>query len=222
MAVPRKAALLLVPAAALALAATGTLRNADLLASAPAPAATPAVDPVRDFTLAPNQAWERTEGYLSRLNFSLGVSDRRLVKACAKCTPADVTLFPESRTLNLRADAFPEGMRVMGRLVRHDKTVAPELGFPEDAASDTAYLMVTSPTRAVVMYRNLEGRIAFSEQWGFRPNPDGHVWTEPTARWRQRVTAGAAGAPVDEGGQYGWMACASGCCQFYTPPPNMW
>lgn len=220
MAVPRKAALLLVPAAALALAATGTFRNADLLAAASTPAPTPAVDPVRDFTLAPNQPWTRAQGYLSRLNFSFGVSDRRLVKGCHACTPADVTLAPESRSLYLRADAFPEGMRVMGRLVRHDRTVAPELGFPEDAAGDTAYLMVTSPTRAVVMYRNTQGQIAFTEPWGFRPNPDGHVWTEPTARWRDRVTAGASGAPLD-GPTYGWMACASGCCQFYTPPPNM-
>src|SRR5688572_29726756 len=51
MAVPRKAALLLIPAAVLALAATGTFRDADLLASAPTPAPTPAVDPVRDFSL---------------------------------------------------------------------------------------------------------------------------------------------------------------------------
>jgi hypothetical protein len=221
MAVPRKAALLLIPAAALAFAATGTFRDADLLASAPTPAPTPAVDLVRDFSLAPNQPWARAAGYLSRLNFTLGVSDRRATKGCAKCTPADVTLTPESRSLYLRADAFPEGMRVMGRLVRHDDTVAPELGFPADAAGDTAYLMVTSPTRAVVMYRNTEGRIAFTEPWGFRPNPDGHVWTEPTARWRDRA-AGGATAASPEGGDLGWMACASGCCQFYTPPPNMW
>jgi hypothetical protein len=224
MAVPRKAALLLIPAAVLALAATGTFRDADLLASAPTPAPTPAVDLVRDFSLAPNQPWARAAGYLSRLNFTLGVSDRRLVKGCSTCTPADVTIAAEFRTMYLRADAFPEGMRVMGRLVRHDNTVSAELGFPADAAGDTAYLMVTSPTRAVVMYRNTEGRIAFTEPWGFRPNPDGHVWTEPTARWRDRVTTVAAGDTLTSGpgGPYGWMACANGCCQFYTPPPNMW
>ncbi|HEX9939918.1 MAG TPA: hypothetical protein VGB15_22475, partial [Longimicrobium sp.] len=65
MAVPRKAALLLIPAAALAFAATGTFRDADLLASAPTPAPTPAVDLVRDFSLAPNQPWARAAGYLS-------------------------------------------------------------------------------------------------------------------------------------------------------------
>ena len=219
MAVPRTAALLLVPVAALALAATGIARNADPLAPAPAPAGTPAVDPARDFSLAPNQAWARAEGYLAGLDFTLGAPDRQAVKPCAACAAVDVTIAAESRTLNLPADAFPEGMRVMGRLVRHDRTVAPALGFPADAAGDTAYLMVTSPTTAVAMYRNTEGRIAFSAPWRFRPNADGHQWTEPIARWRQGGAAQSSASPGPGGGTYGWLACANGCCQFYTPPP---
>ena len=211
------AALLIVPAAVLALAA-GPLRGAEP-SPAPRPAAAaalpPEVDPARDFSLATGQPWARAEGYLARLDFSQGVSDRTRAPFCRGCAAADVSIAPERRSLHLRADAFPEGMRVVLRFVRHDRVAAPRLGFPEGAAGDTSYMLVTSPTSAVVMYRDVAGRIAFTEPWTLRPTVDEHRWSEPTARWRTDAATALDPAPTP----WGWMACVNGCCRFYGSPP---
>jgi hypothetical protein len=71
--------------------------------------------------------------------------------------------------------------------------------------------------------------------WNFVFCNDGMVNPGPAARWRTDVetetdaNTGAGGAAATSegsggqgpgGGTYGWLACANGCCQFYTPPPT--
>lgn len=203
------------PAAAVLVAAAAT---ATLAASRdPARDIPPQVDPARDFSLSANQPWARAEAFVSRLDFTSGASERARVRVCAACAPVDVTVAPERRVVNLSTDAFPEGMRVVMRLVRHEPVAAPTLGFPANAASDTSYMVVTSPTQARVMYRDAAGHIAFSQPWRFMPHPDEHVWTSSAARWRAEEGTGG----VEAGGlSFVWMTCAAGCCQFHGSPPD--
>ena len=62
--------------------------------------------------------------------------------------------------------------------------------------------------------------------WRFYYCADGEVGTKPRAQWRPETVTHGGGTrgPRDGGGggggTYGWMACANGCCQFYTPPPS--
>ena len=209
MRLPRPAAALLIAASA-----TAALTASRGITPPGAGELPPEVNPARDFSLAANQPWARAEGFLTRLDFTSGASERARVRVCRDCSPIDVTISPEVRTVNLRTDAFPQGMRVVLRFVRHEGVAVPRLGFPEDAAGDTSYMVVTSPTQAVVMYRDAAGHIAFSAPWRFMPHPDEHVWTESTAHWR--AEAGMDAAQV--GTSFAWMACAAGCCQFHGLP----
>ena len=89
---------------------------------------------------------------------------------------------------------------------------------------------------ATLVYRDSvgNGKASPATAWMFYYCRDSHPRSKiPRARWRPR-TGGDSTALADdaddvdddddvgeeEGGSYGWMACASGCCQFYTPPPN--
>lgn len=58
----------------------------------------------------------------------------------------------------------------------------------------------------------------------FRTNPDTLVVqaarTAPAARARLIALTAPAAAQGPGGGTYSWLACANGCCQFYTPPPT--
>ena len=73
---------------------------------------------------------------------------------------------------------------------------------------------------------NTNAAPATAWQFWFCPH-GGSVDKAPMARWRSRFDSSHVPEPrtrndagADEGGSYGWMTCASGCCQFYTPPPN--
>lgn len=62
--------------------------------------------------------------------------------------------------------------------------------------------------------------------WNFRYCQEAHVGTGPQGRWRtreltlQRQRRDTLPGGGDPPGTYGWMSCASGCCQFYIPPTN--
>jgi hypothetical protein len=155
------------------------------------------------------------------------------VPLCPGCKGVGVRLQSTSSTYCITPQNVPE-QRIAGMMVLLD-TFPEQGGFQTIPAGDTIFMFSRGTPgashHATLVYRHgTDTRHAPAKSWKFFYCQDGHVNTAPAAQWRPEDPAGAGaekgkGKGRDDdgegpGGTYGWMACANGCCQFYTPPPN--
>lgn len=147
-----------------------------------------------------------------------------LVALCRNCPPVRVELRSSNFTPCLGpADLGSEQRRIVGMFILHD-TFPAQPGWQTIPAGDTIFAFAnTIGGPATMVYRDSSRSVtAPSKAWRFWYCQDGHSATAPQAQWRPRTAAntGTRATTEDDGGTYGWMACISGCCQFYTPPPE--
>lgn len=149
------------------------------------------------------------------------------------CAPIEVQLQSTAQTYCLTG-AQASQRRIMGMMVLVDSFPGQQ-PLPPIPAGDSIFLFARgnpgaqSPATLVYRQGNNVAQFPGSAGWNFVFCNDGMVNPGPAARWRTDVdsqaarTAGAQGDPSGGGpggGTYGWLACANGCCQFYTPPPT--
>jgi hypothetical protein len=172
-------------------------------------------------------------------NDSLNVSTAS-VPLCNGCSSVRVQI----RSTNLTPCLTPANMKeshphIVGSLTLMD-------AFPKQHGWDSlpagtvllAFARVAAGP-ATLVYRDSatgNGKASPATAWMFYYCRDSHSRSKvPRAQWRPRNLSDSISNSVsgtgkgkgpeqvedgEDGGQYGWMACASGCCQFYTPPPN--
>jgi hypothetical protein len=196
----------------------------------------PAVDPAR-FT----GEWAALSSYIvdslgaTFPNEVLPDSNTRRVRLCETCDEVPMTILPETTTYCTRPDSLNGTQRLMGILIlRSTFTGSDSTGWETIQANDSIFMFASrTDGPATMVYRNDRGQavVAPDASWMFYYCADMHPGRRPEAKWRSRAPSGG-GSPAadkgkgkgleegDDGGSYGWMACASGCCQFYTPPPN--
>jgi hypothetical protein len=215
------------PAAAAPEARTASVTTQD---SAGAPCPTPA--PAVDTTLFRGQ-WAVLTARLRELGANWpeveGNTAIDTLPMCDSCSTVALTLRSEATAWC----TTPEQLEQLDGQARNMGILILGSDFPEQhgwlpiAKGDTV-LMFASGTDgpARMVYRNGEQSVVAPDTaWMFFYCNDGHVGSRPQAQWRPRAgsrPAQSTGRRLDEsdGGDYGWMSCASGCCQFYTPPPN--
>ncbi|HEU0299307.1 MAG TPA: hypothetical protein VFR37_07635 [Longimicrobium sp.] len=156
-----------------------------------------------------------------------GNDDTASVRLCATCEPVRLEIRSSNLTPCLQPDSLRGESRILGLFILVDS-------FPGSAqwdpipAGDTIFTFAFNPgdSPARLAYRQGNNiNTALSAAWRFLYCQDGHHNPKiPRAQWRDRVTAAmqtdAEEEEEEETGKYGWMACASGCCQFYTTPPG--
>jgi hypothetical protein len=225
--------------------AAAPARSADATASAaraagdcPAP---PVVDPARF-----KGPWEGLSRYIVG---ELGAtfpdevpadSNTARVRLCPNCELVRMTILPEATTYCTQPGQLDGGQRLMGILVLKETfTGSDSTGWQTIQANDSIFMFASRPDGPATMVYESDGRqvvVAPDTSWMFYYCTDAHGGTRPEAKWRSRSAPGTTGQTAgkgkggdddddddddDDGGNtYGWMACASGCCQFYTPPPN--
>lgn len=157
------------------------------------------------------------------------------VPLCPGCKGVGVRLQSANSTYCITPQNVPE-QRIAGMMVLLD-TFPEQGGFKTIPAGDTIFMFSRGTPgashHATLVYRHgTATRHAPARSWKFFYCQDGHVNSAPAAQWRPEEPAGPGaekgkgkGKGRDDdgegpGGTYGWMACANGCCQFYTPPPN--
>jgi hypothetical protein len=162
-----------------------------------------------------------------------GNDDTTTVKLCPSCDAIPVEIRASNLTPCLApSDLSGAGRRITGLFI----VLAPfpaQHGWDALSPGDSllAFTNSVNGPATLVYDQNGSGKPSPSRAWMFYYCQDGHVSPKtPQARWRPRIpatprppTGGDHGDDADDdgdGGTYGWMACASGCCQFYTPPPN--
>ncbi|HEX2209775.1 MAG TPA: hypothetical protein VHG93_18990 [Longimicrobium sp.] len=155
-------------------------------------------------------------------------TDTATVPLCDKTCPAvRLSIHSNVGTCGIQPETLTRGQNVfMGVfLLDGDFPGDTASGWPPLQEGDTLALFVNDTTLTIV-YDNEGKATAAPHTWNFFYCQDGETGKFPRARWRPRLLP--LGGPHDkgkdgddgDGGSYGWMACASGCCQFYTPPPN--
>jgi hypothetical protein len=157
-----------------------------------------------------------------------GNDDTTNIKLCRTCSRVDV----EIRSSNLTPCLRPEDLqgplrRITGIFIIQD-TFPAQHGWDTLFPGDSVLVFANTNGPATLVYDSGgSGKTAPSTAWQFWYCRDGHQnGKTPQAQWRPRGTPPTRpGKGRDEeenggGGSYGWMTCASGCCQFYTPPPN--
>lgn len=139
------------------------------------------------------------------------------VSLCKGCTKIRVELQSSNFTPCLQAEDLAGNARILGQMILLDSFPA-QKNFPAIPRGDTIFTFANAPAGpAMLIYRvGNQARRAFSPDWQFRYCQDGHPHTEPEAQWRTVPSI----TQEDPGGTYGWMACASGCCQYYIKPPT--
>lgn len=202
----------------------------DSAAPAPCPAP-PAVDPALF-----RGSWAVLTARLRELGASFpdlpGNSDTARVALCETCAPVDLVIRADTTTWCTTPAQLDSGQtRIMGIFILAGEFAGDSAaGWGRIRAGDSLLVFASgSSGPAPVVYRSGEQAVtAPAGSWMFHYCQDGAVGTRPQAQWRSRLTgAGSRNAAdparrlaAEEGGSFGWMACASGCCQFYTPPPN--
>jgi hypothetical protein len=188
----------------------------------------PAVNPV---LLADGAPWQA----LSRWRDSAHVTFRNTsdqhtvawVKLCKTCQAVKLQIVSESSTYCNGGGNLRGTTRIAGVWVVLEGSVRPS-GWGNKTFSPGDSILVFShdssaSARLVYPVGNKVQR-APDDAWVFKFCRDNHANTGPNAQWRNGVTGapaasdGAAQGSEDGPGTYGWMACASGCCQFYIPP----
>jgi hypothetical protein len=164
------------------------------------------------------------------------------VKLCKSpgCTPVRMAIRSSSFTPCLKpGDLTGSRPRIMGEYVLQEPFNPPAGSgwhpIPQDS-SVFVFVHASGAPATMVYAHNGQTRMGPAGGWQFWYCQDGDSAAHkiPQAQWRPRGTppsgsTGPANPPKGGAGQveeeedtgsYGWMACASGCCQFYTPPPN--
>ncbi|HEX2078341.1 MAG TPA: hypothetical protein VHG08_11550 [Longimicrobium sp.] len=154
-----------------------------------------------------------------------------LVRLCNNCAAVKLTILSEARTYCTRRDSLAGKTRIAGVYVVDSGSVAPAgwgrtfnpgdsiflFARNDSGPAKLVYPVVRTPTDSVV-------GAAPDTAWAFRYCNDGHPGRAPQGKWRKyrprNPAAGQTAATAGDERTYGWMACASGCCQFYVPPPD--
>ena len=157
------------------------------------------------------------------------------------CTPIRLRLQSTAQTYCMNGTQASE-QRILGMMVLLEAFPGtPSIpGIPE---GDSIFLIARgtpgAQSPATLAYQTGSDSIAQLPSgqagWNFVFCNDGMRNPGPAAQWRTAVDTQAVGdrgsrkaasAEADlsgdgpGGGTYGWLACANGCCQFYTPPPT--
>jgi hypothetical protein len=162
-----------------------------------------------------------------------GNDDTTTVKLCPSCDAVPVEIRSSNLTPCLApSDLTGAGRRITGLFIVLAAFPA-QHGWDALSPGDSLLAFTNSVNGPATLVYNQggSGKPSPSRAWMFYYCQDGHLNPKtPQARWRPRIppspqppTGGDHGDDGDEdgdGGTYGWMACVSGCCQFYTPPPN--
>jgi hypothetical protein len=159
-----------------------------------------------------------------------GNDDTTAVKLCRNCGTVPVEIRASNKTPCLRPeDLNGQAQRITGMFIVLE-TFPAQQGWDTLQAGDSVFVFARGNGPATLVYdHGGSGKTAPSTAWQFWYCRDGHTGGRtPQAQWRPRGTPPTTGpgkgkgevGEGDGGGSYGWMACASGCCQFYTPPPN--
>jgi hypothetical protein len=202
--------------------------------SCPAP---PTVDPERF-----KGKWATLSNYIVHElgatfpNEVLPDSNTQAVKLCPNCDRVEMTILPEANTRCTPPDSLNGRPRIMGILVlKNTFTGSDSTGWETIQKNDSVFMFASSTDgRATMVYPNERGQVVVAPDtsWMFYYCQDTHQRSgRPEAKWRPRNVPVPASPSAgkgkgkdreddDDGGTYGWMACVSGCCQFYTPPPN--
>jgi hypothetical protein len=152
------------------------------------------------------------------------------LRLCQDCDTVNVALRADTTTYCTRREQLADGQtRIMGIMVLREPFAA-QHGWNNLKLHDSIFMFASDTAGyATMVYRNGDNATtAPDSSWAFYYCPDGERGTRPRSHWRARNKPFPAQPPgadevvdfEEEGGSYGWMACASGCCQFYTPPPN--
>jgi hypothetical protein len=173
----------------------------------------------------------------ARFPFTELNSATRTVRLCDSCATAELTIHADIATQCTTPEQMNGETRVMAIFVlASDFGGDSRNGWGPIPKGDSIYAFATDTfSDATLAYRDREGRVARARNgfWAFYyckhdriPAGDSLVqWRDrgppPTTRARTDRAKDKDDDDEDEDdGSYGWMACASGCCQFYTPPPN--
>ncbi len=158
-------------------------------------------------------------------------SDTAAIVMCDSCSRVRVEIRSSNRTFCLQPDDLTGEARILGLFILLD-TFPAQFGWDTIPAGDTIFTFAHTgiPRPATLAYRHDDRvRLAPRGTWGFAYCEDGERGTHPQAQWRDRHDTIPSNTPpgqaeeVEEGEaetRYGWMACASGCCQFYSTPPT--
>ncbi|HEX5871005.1 MAG TPA: hypothetical protein VFY65_11335 [Longimicrobium sp.] len=149
------------------------------------------------------------------------------VPLCKGCSPVRLVIEANVSTSTcvtprVLADAAAKQSQVfLGAFVFAEAYPGDTAGWPAFKAGDTLALFANDTSSvATIVYRNASGAATRGPAtWQFYYCQDNHPRTNARANWIARPRPNGHDDD-DGGGTYGWMACASGCCQFYTPPPN--
>lgn len=156
------------------------------------------------------------------------------------CAPVRMAIRASNFTPCLQpGDLAGSSPRILGEYVLQEPFNPPAGSgwnpIPKDS-SVFVFAHASGAPATMVYAHNGKTRMGPANGWQFWYCLDGDSAAHklPQAQWKPRgtppsgstppaspPTGGAAQVAEDEDtGSYGWMACASGCCQFYTPPPN--
>ncbi|WP_420127735.1 hypothetical protein [Longimicrobium sp.] len=154
-------------------------------------------------------------------------SSTATVRFCKDCGSAEVQIVSEATTYCTTPEQMDSGgSRILAIMVLKSAYAGnPEQGWEPIPANDSIFMFAGSTDGpATLVYRSRDRRnavVAPESSWTFYYCRDNHPRPAGArARWRPRTPVLPGPGDDDGGGAYGWMACASGCCQFYTPPPN--
>jgi hypothetical protein len=179
--------------------------------------------------------WERLTSWIAENNVTFPDDSANVavdtVPLCPNCTAVGVRLQSGNSTPCITPQNSAE-RRIAGKMVLLD-TFPAQSQFETIPAGETIYMFSRGTPGAshpaTLVYRH-NGQVTHAPvgSWRFNYCDDGHTHRRPQAQWRQENPTtsqpgqGKGKGPDDDedgpGGTYGWMACANGCCQFYTPP----
>jgi hypothetical protein len=146
------------------------------------------------------------------------------VQLSPKARADSMAISSEFRTPCLEKDRL-DSMRIAGVYELRDSVTVPEWGHTFQNG-DRIYVFAggRDTTTATLAYRLGENvALAPDTAWAFRYCPErGQGRRKPQGRWRDSLNKPHGNGPREDPGPgpgtYGWIACASGCCQFYIPP----
>lgn len=164
------------------------------------------------------------------------------VKLCNApgCTPVRMAIRASNFTPCLKAgDLTGSRPRIMGEYVLQEPFDPPAGSGWNPIPKDSSVFVFAhaSGAPATMVYAH-DGKTMMGPATGWQfwycQDGDSAAHKLPQAQWKARDTTASGSTPPatppkggaaqaaaeDDTGSYGWMACASGCCQFYTPPPS--
>lgn len=178
-------------------------------------------------------AWHRLSGWVAGAGVTFpdepGNSEMRRVQLCDSCAAARVVIRSGSATHCLKEGQLNGEPRIAGLYILQEDYPA-QRGFGPFRRNDSILVFAsTQDAPARLAFRRGDAvAVAPDGSWRFHYCDDAHEFRNPRAGWRDPKSGkplppstgeGELGEPSG-GGSYGWMACANGCCQFYTPPPG--